>query len=91
MLLYSNFGTHEFTGINDYMARKTKGAQFVEPGSVQVLSTIGDENNALIMVTFRISLGPGGTVVTMSRSCLYLIDENRKIKDERDEFFVISQ
>lgn len=60
-------------------------------GSVQVLSAIGDERSALITCTFKIGLGPGGTLVTMVRSCLYLIDENKKIKEERDAFFILSK
>jgi len=56
-----------------------------------VLSTIGDESNALITVAFRIALGPGGAMVTMARACLYVLDENKKIKDEQDEFFLLSQ
>lgn len=87
-----NFGrTVEFTGVDEYMARKVKGAQIVEPGSVQVISTFGDESNALILVTLRIGLGPGGSMVTMARACLYSLDENKKIKEERDEFLVLSQ
>ena len=81
----------ELTGIDAYMEPKIKATQLIEPGSVQVISTIGDENNALILITFRISLGPGGTMVTMARACLYLLDENKKIKEERDEYFVLSQ
>jgi hypothetical protein len=30
-------------------------------------------------------------MVTMARSCLYLIDENEKIKEERDAFFILSK
>jgi hypothetical protein len=30
-------------------------------------------------------------MVTLARSCLYLIDENGKIKDERDSFFLLSE
>jgi hypothetical protein len=30
-------------------------------------------------------------MVTMARSCLYLIDENKKIKEERDAFFLLSR
>jgi hypothetical protein len=86
-----NFGGSEFTGVDNYMTRKMKAAQLIEPGSVQVISTIGDESNALILLTFRIGMGPGGTMVTMARAILYLLDENKKIKDERDEFFVLSQ
>lgn len=83
--------TVEFTGIDEYMERKVKAAQLIEPGSVQVISTFGDESNALILVTFRIGLGPDGTIVTMARACLYSLDENKKIKEERDEFLVLSQ
>ena len=86
-----NFGGSEFTGVDNYMTRKMKAAQLIEPGSVQVISTIGDESNALILLTFRIGMGPDGTMVTMARAILYLLDENKKIKDERDEFFVLSQ
>jgi hypothetical protein len=39
----------------------------------------------------RIGLGPGGTMVTMARAILYLLDENKKIKEERDEYFILSQ
>jgi hypothetical protein len=79
----------DFTGIEEYMVRKKRGAQLVEP-SVQVLSTIGDERNAAVLTTFRIGLGPGGTTVTMARACLYLLDENQKIKEERDAFFLLA-
>jgi SnoaL-like protein len=83
-------GTNEFTGIEKYMELKKRAASLVEPGSVSVLGTVGDENTALTLVTFRIAMGPNGSLVTMARSCLYLLDENKKIKDERDSFFVVS-
>jgi SnoaL-like domain len=83
-------GGGEISGVDDYMARKTRVAQLVEPGSVEVLSTVGDQTGALVTVTFRIHLGPGGALVTMARACAYLIDDDQKIKQERDVFFVIS-
>ncbi len=86
-----NAGTAEFTGIDKYMELKVKAAQLIEPGSLQVLSTIGDERNALTLSTFKIAVGPGGTMVSMVRASLYLIDENKKIIDERDQFFVLSK
>jgi hypothetical protein len=85
------FRDAELTGIDNYMAPKTKAAQLIEPGSVQVLSAVGDQRSALVTVTFKIGLGPGGATVSMARSCLYLIDENGKIKEERDAFLVLSQ
>ena len=82
--------TAELTGIDAYMEPKIKAAQLIEPGSVQEISAIGDERNALILVTMRISLGPGGTMVTLARAMLYSLDENKKIKEERDAYFILS-
>jgi hypothetical protein len=53
-------GTYEFTGIDKYMELKMKATKLIEPGSVQVLGTVGDESNALTLITFRIAMGPGG-------------------------------
>lgn len=86
-----NSGGIEFTGIDNYMARKVKAAQLIERGSVQVISAIGNESNALTMVTFRIGMGLDGAMVTMARTGLYLLDENKKIKEERDSFFLFAQ
>ncbi len=81
----------ELTGIDAYMEPKIKASQLIEPGSVHEISAIGDESNALILVTMRIGLGPGGTMVTLVRALLYLLDENKKIKEERDQYFILSQ
>ena len=83
--------TAELTGIDAYMEPKIKAAQLIEPGSVHEISAIGDESNALVLVTMRTGLGPGGTMVTLARAILYLLDENKKIKEERDEYFILSQ
>ena len=82
--------TAELTGIDAYMGPKIKAAQLIEPGSVHEISAIGDERNALVLVTMRIGLGPGGTMVTLARALLYLLDENKKIIEERDEYFILS-
>ena len=84
-------GTCYCNGIENYMERKIKGAQLVEPGSVDVISAIGNETNALILCTLKIDLGSGGAMVRMVRSCIYMIDEKKKIKEERDEWFILSQ
>lgn len=85
----AGFGTAEITGIDAYMEPKIKAARLIEPGSVREVFAMGDERNALVVVTFRIGLGPGGNGVTMARSCLYLLDANEKIKEERDTFYVL--
>ena len=73
------------------MEPKIRAAQLIEPGSVREIAAIGDERNALILVSSRMGLDPGGTIVTMARSCLYLVDDNGKIKEERDAFYVVPQ
>jgi ketosteroid isomerase-like protein len=83
--------TAELTGIDAYMKPKIKAAQLIEPGSVHEISAIGDESNALIVVTMRIGLGPGGTMVTLARAILYLLDDNKQIIEERDEYFIFPQ
>lgn len=83
--------TGEASGIEPYMERLMNTAPFIEPGSVQVIAAVGDERNALVLETLRIALGPDGTMVTLLRASLYMLDENQKIKEERDEFCVLSQ
>jgi hypothetical protein len=71
------------------MVARGRGLEDAERGSVEVLSAIGDERDALITIKMRIGLGPGGTMVTMASACLYGVDE--KIKKERHQFFVLSE
>lgn len=72
------------------MERLISTVQIIEPGSVQVISAIGDERNALVLETLRIGLGPDGMMVTLARASLYMLDENKQIIEERDEFCVLS-
>ena len=83
--------TGEASGIDKYMERLINTAPYIEPGSVQVISAVGDETNALVLETMRMALGPGGSMVSFVRASLYLLDENRKIKEERDSFCVLSE
>jgi len=85
------FGDADLRGVDAYMGPKTKAAQLIEPGSVHVLSAVGDERNALVSVTFQFALDANEAMVTMVRSCLYQIDENGKIKEERDTFFFLGK
>jgi hypothetical protein len=63
----------------------------IEPGSVREIAAIGDEHKALIVVTFRIGLRPGATMMTMARSCLYPVNDDGKIEEERHTFYVVPQ
>jgi hypothetical protein len=71
------------TGIDNYMNGLIKFAQAVEPSSTRVIDGVGDERNALLMVTVKAGLGPGAKV-TLPGPRLYLLGENGKIKGEQD-------
>jgi SnoaL-like domain len=75
------------TGVEAYMTGLKMFAQGVEPGSAKVIAAIGDEHNALLLVTVRASFGPGAPKVTLPAARLYLLDDNKKIKSEQVTFY----
>jgi hypothetical protein len=74
-------------GVDAYMEGLKKFAGAVEPGSAKVIASIGDDKNALLLVTVRASFGPNGPKVTLPAARLYLVDDDRKIKVEQVIFF----
>lgn len=78
-------------GSGAYMDGLIKFAQAVVPGSARVIASVGDQRNALLMVTVQAALGPGGVQVPLSAARLYLLDEHHKIKAEQVIFFVAHQ
>lgn len=77
-------------GINEYMDGLTKFGQIVVPGSAQIKSSSGDDQNALITVTVKVTMSPGGPLVPLVGARLYSIDDKGKIKAERVIFCVLS-
>jgi SnoaL-like protein len=75
----------DLTGSADYMRGLIAFANAVVPGSARVLASIGDERNALLLLTVEADFGPGP--VTLSAARLYLLDEDDKIKAEQIVFF----
>lgn len=78
----------DLAGIEAYMQGLIAFAQGVVPGSARVIASLGDERNALLMLTVQIA-GPDGSQMTLSGARLYLLDENRKIKVEQVVFYVV--
>jgi hypothetical protein len=72
-------------GADAYMYGLTQFAQGVVPGSARVLASIGDDRNALLMLTVEADLGGGK--VTLPGARLYLLDEHGKIKAEQVIFY----
>jgi SnoaL-like domain len=75
----------DLTGVDDYMVGLTQFAQTVVPGSQRILASVGDERNALLMLTVQVDLGAGKATLPGAR--LYLLDEHHKIKTERVIFY----
>jgi SnoaL-like domain len=78
----------DLTGVDDYMRGLIQFAQAVVPGSARVLASIGDERNALLMLTVEADFG--GWKVTLPAARLYLLDEGDKIKAEQVVFYTAS-
>ena len=79
----------ELTGVEPYMEGLIPFASGLERGSTKVIASVGDEQNALLLVTSRLApggpFGPGGT---LPGARLYLVDEAGKIKEEQVIFFL---
>jgi hypothetical protein len=75
----------DLTGVDDYMVGLTQFAQAVVPGSLRLLSSVGDDHNALLMLTVEADFGAAKATLPGAR--LYLVDENGKIKTEQVIFY----
>jgi len=75
----------DLTGVDNYMVGLTQFAQAVVPGSARILASVGDERNALLMLTVEANFGAGRATLPGAR--LYLLDENNKIKTEQVIFY----
>jgi limonene-1,2-epoxide hydrolase len=79
----------DLTGVDNYMAGLTQFAQAVVPGTLRVIATAGDEQNALLMLTVEADLGAGKATLPGAR--LYLLDQDSKIKTEQVIFYAAQQ
>jgi SnoaL-like domain len=73
-------------GIDEYMSGLISFAGTVAPGSLQLLASVGDERNALLLLTVDAEVGAG--TITLPAARLYLFDEDDKIKVEQVVFLV---
>ena len=75
----------DLTGADNYMIGLTQFAQGVVPGSLRVIASVGDERNALLMLTVEADLA--GRRATLPAARLYLLDDDGKIKAEQVVFY----
>jgi hypothetical protein len=79
----------KLTDIDNYMRGLIEFAQLVVPGSARVLATLGDQRNALLLLTVQTAGGPFGAQTTLPAARLYLLDEHDKIKVEQVIFYAV--
>lgn len=77
----------DLTGADDYMVGLQRFADGVEPGTLVVNEAIGDDRNALLLVTAEATFGPDSSKVTLPAARLYAINDEGKIQEERVIFF----
>jgi hypothetical protein len=75
----------DLTGADDYMKGLIQFAQAVVPGSAEIVASVGDERNALVLVTVTADFG--GPRMTLPGARLYLLDDDGKIKTEQVVFY----
>jgi hypothetical protein len=76
------------TGIDAYMEGLVRFGHGVVPGSMREVASLGDERNALLLVTVQAAFGPDMPPVALSAARLYLLDDDHKIAVERVVFLV---
>jgi hypothetical protein len=81
----------DLTGADDYMDGLVAYAQPIVPGSLRILTSTGDDRNALLTLTVTMAGGPFGAGAAAPCSRLYLIDEDGKIKTEKIVFYVAAE
>jgi hypothetical protein len=74
------------TGVDDYMTGLVHFAQTVVPGSMREVASVGDDHNALLMVTVGADFGAGQ--ITLPAARLYLVDDDHKIAVEQVVFLI---
>ena len=75
----------DLTGVDDYMVGLIEFAQAVVPGSARIVTSLGDDRNALLTLTVDADFGTGAMTLPASR--LYLFDDDAKIQSEQVIFF----
>ena len=75
-------------GIPDYMIGLEAFVKAVTRGSLKEIAAIGDDRNALLLITVEADFGFGKTTSPGAR--LYMLDDNDKIVAEQVVFFLAS-
>ena len=75
-------------GVDDYTTGLVRFADTVVPGSLRVDGSVGDERNALLLVTVK-TVGPPMGSMTLPAARLYLLDEHNRIESEQVIFYAV--
>jgi len=82
-------GPVDTVGVDKYMEGLKQFVQGVVPGTARITETIGDDQNALVVVTVKAKFGPNAPELALPAARIYLFDENGKLKAEQVIFFAL--
>jgi hypothetical protein len=74
-------------GVDMYMEGLKQFVQGIVPGTAQITEAIGDDQNALVVVTVKARFGPNAPEVALPAARLYLFDEVGQLKAEQVIFY----
>jgi hypothetical protein len=74
------------SGADDYMQGLTAFAQGVVPGSARIVAALGDQRNAVLLLTVE-TTGPDGRRMSLPGARAYLLDEDGRIAVEKVVFY----
>jgi len=79
----------DLRGVDEYMEGLIKFADPIKSGSLEINHSVGDDLNALLIMTVKIEGPPFGSAI-LQGARLYRFDENDKIKAEQVVFYVMA-
>ena len=86
-----NFPGMDNTGIENFMRDVMSGPpDWIVPGSTRTLQSIGDDQRALLVITFESALGPNRTKMKIVAARHYMVNEKGKIQREQVILFPLA-
>ena len=83
-----NFPKTDLNGVEAYLEQVVQFKDAVVPGSTEVVESVGDDKQALLMVNSKVKFGPETPEMDARSARMYVLDDDGKIKIEHVIFFL---
>ena len=78
----------DLNGVEAYLEQVVQFKDAVVPGSTEVVESVGDDKQALLMVNSKVKFGPDTPEMDARSARMYVLDDDGKIKIEHVIFFL---